>query len=472
MWAGYLAVGGLEVGNSARAIGYSRTSDCPTYWLKETSSCDSLGEALGHPVYDYVDIQNAPWYDPDIPDQSSRFLGVYIAAMENVQDSTREAAVTQRLQDGGRIGRIRRATREIRVRAVLTAKGEDAMEFGMSWLDSVLSPGACGAHGSACGVTDMEFFSECPPTRGTKITDDLLPDSDLYPEDDLFPAESVEVPLTDEEYAEVIDSYRRFFHNVACTSGPFTVEEFKSSDDVHVGRVVEFAITCENPWMYGVSTQVDVPPLVPSIVQDIAFNLLTRPSAELPGNGLTVSTNYCPNPSVETNATGYAYVMDPVSSPDPTSIVTVGRSNELAAVGSWAYRAHLDANGYANGWGGTWSFDVTTPLATPPTTSGTRISFSTWAAMILQAGDGNLLTMEAYGVFTGAGIEVPLTPVGGATDFNGTVFSASHILIPPGATGARVRVRFGLNWLSNDPGPGFVATVASAFVDAVAVTRP
>lgn len=472
MWAGYLAVGGLEVGNSARAIGYTRTSDCPTYWLKDTSSCDTLNEALGHPEYDYADIQNAPWYDPDIPDQSSRFLGVYISSMENVQDSTREASVTQRLQDGGRIGRIRRATREIRVRAFLTAKGEDAMEVGMSWLDSVLSPGACGAHGTACGVTDMEFFSECPPTRGTVTVEGLYPDESLYPEDVLFPAVPGETPVSDEQYAEVIDSYRRFFHNVACTSGPFTVEEYRSSDDIHVGRVVEFSITCENPWMYGVTKSVDVPPLVPSVVQDIAFNLHPRPSAELSSGSFVVATNFCPNPSVEANDVGYAYAAVPPTSPDPASIVTVGRSNELASVGLWSYRAHIDANGYANGWGGTWVFDVTTPLSTPTTTAGTRISFSTWAAFIQAAGDGNITTMQAYGVFTGSGVEVPLSPISGVVDYNGTVFSASHILIPPGTTGARVRVRFGLNWFSNDPGPGFVATVASAFVDAVAVTRP
>ena len=638
MWPGYLAVGGLEVGNTPRALGYSQSGDCPTYWLKDTGECDTLADVLGSQSYDAADISSAPWFDPDIADTSSRFLGVYVVDMENTADSTRQAAITQRLPNGGRIGRIRRATRDIRVRAILTAKGTDALDVGASWLDSVLSPGACGAHGGACGVTDMEFFSACPPARrlveqytdwaetrrnlwmnprassvGTSFGSGETNGSMSYVSDfpgeittarrytatavsagsrifvvrglGDFPREGGDVTLTfrvrashpiadavvalrpsyttatgetqtpigtipagesqhsitmptfvagggsspsqamvilgtmaqvgatldvtgiiiergyggsyfdgdtldttteryawvsgannsesfmearteylspegDDTYLPLVDTYRRYFHDVACTSGPFTVGEYASSDGVHVGRLVEFTITAENPWMYGVTTPVDVPPTVPTVVQDIAYNLAPYPSAELAGPAVVAATNYATNPSVETNATGWAKTQ---AAAITAGEVVGGRvTGELAAVGVASYRSVFTAAG-SSGIPGTFSNEQEVALGAG---AGARYSINMWSAAVIMAGTPFLgdIIFRAYWR-SSAGGTILRTDELGTVPANGGAISVDSILPPVGATHVLVRATAQLaSWNAG--------TIVRLYSDALAVTNP
>lgn len=160
----FLAVGGNEVVNSARAYGYATTGDCPADWLADPD-CDTLAQAVGHSPYDRASIADAPWYDPDDADTSARFLGAYGVDLLNLSDSTRQADVTQRSGDGAIVSGYRHGSREVRVRTWLTAIGMDAMELGMTWLRNVLDPDACGQHGGSCGQADAAFFVDCPPGR-------------------------------------------------------------------------------------------------------------------------------------------------------------------------------------------------------------------------------------------------------------------------------------------------------------------
>lgn len=168
MYNGYLELGGNEVINSARAYGYSNTAECPIGWLR-CGPCDTLSDALGDGQYDISGITQAPWYDP-LDESTTRFYGVSALSMENLSDSTRSASVQQGITDGGVVGTVRHAVRQIQVRAVLTAKGEDALEAGLSWLDAALQPELCSSHGNSCGAADACFFVACPPERGT-VTD-------------------------------------------------------------------------------------------------------------------------------------------------------------------------------------------------------------------------------------------------------------------------------------------------------------
>ena len=164
MYEDYLALGGLEIANSARAFGYARTAGCGTGWLKR-EPCGWVDEALGDLEYTYGNISAAPWYDPTQQDLSTRFLGVYVVDAQGARDSTLTVQQTEGITDGGVIGSRRRGMKSVRVKAVLIGIGSDAIEYGRAWLDSVLSPDACGQHGVACGVADLEFFSACPPQR-------------------------------------------------------------------------------------------------------------------------------------------------------------------------------------------------------------------------------------------------------------------------------------------------------------------
>lgn len=169
MFHGYLAIGDNEIGNNARAAGYQRTSDCPILWIRKEGDCESLAEALFDAPYVYDSIDQAPWYDPDDPDTTSRFLGGYIVSISGLSDSTITVHSNEKLTAGSVVTGSRHASREVRVRMFLTARGMDAMEVGMTWLSNALTARDCGTHGAACGMADLQFFVSCPPERGSDL---------------------------------------------------------------------------------------------------------------------------------------------------------------------------------------------------------------------------------------------------------------------------------------------------------------
>lgn len=172
MYDGYLNFGGNEIGNNARTKGYATTADCPMFWYKG-DVCAGVWDALGETVpYTYSNITEAPWFDSANAEVSSRFYGVWLVDVKGIQDSTRRASLYEGVGDGGTLGPTRKAAKEVRVKAVLIADGEDALGYGMAWLSAVLDPGACGQHGSGCGTADLAFWGSCPPTHA-EVTNPL-----------------------------------------------------------------------------------------------------------------------------------------------------------------------------------------------------------------------------------------------------------------------------------------------------------
>ncbi|QUE25588.1 minor tail protein [Microbacterium phage SadLad] len=163
MYHGFLRLGGVDVVNTERARGYLLTSDCPSSLIQERP-CETLNDALLDDPYTFDNMALAPWFDQSLPDVSSRFFGVVGLGVDQMRDSTRQASVTEGIAPGGTIGRTRKAVKQTRVRATLLARGDDALEYGNAWLNSVFD-GACGMHGDGCGTMDMEFLADCPPAR-------------------------------------------------------------------------------------------------------------------------------------------------------------------------------------------------------------------------------------------------------------------------------------------------------------------
>jgi hypothetical protein len=832
----YLAVGGNEVVNSARAYGYAQTSDCPATWL-EDPECDTISDAEEHGIaYTYDEISKAPWYDPDDPDVTGRFLGLYGVEIAGLSDSTRQATVTQKSGDGAVTSGYRHGPREVRVRGWLTAKGGDALEAGMTWLRNVLEPNACGIHGGACGEADSAFFVDCPPRRrdhtyytdwglqtnlitnpsfetitpgsfsevrrnqftdpaatgltafsatagqstlsqvggvphwaietdqpvgirtigtpafvvgqsyrillraranrtltgnlrlgstngppiaitsewqwfettqsaatsavtntgivlttaGGHVAGDWVEidrvliaaggdvgdwfsgaspttDSDLdyvwvgtanasasvlrgvkvagqpasaqqcaavsstqwaasraasvrviptgsgtnstyfstlatlgletgktytalatarlvapqagalhararslslsagdvvaqapnaagvYPLritftidgttittattlslyngasagngdvwfDDFLIVEGVYTggyfdgdtpddpgtggleplyrygwtgaadaststyesrafyigPEPDETYYPHVDNWRRYLHSVRGISGPFAIREAKSKDGIHVGRLVEFTLLAEVPWVFGATRELDLPPTVPGVVQDIAYNLLPFPSMELTeGAGFTVATNYATNPSLETNSTQWAASVALNSGSAPDAYFTSGRvTGELAAAGVASMRARILGNGStsASGQARMQIYMTQDVAAIDP---DERPSFSIWAAAVSVGGATGAQIVSLRGqVELGDGGPNPILvldmgTVTAAADVAGHAFTAPSTSIPPGVTIARIYVTAVVNWSSN-------ATPASnsdirLYADAVAITVP
>jgi hypothetical protein len=168
MYEGYLEFGDVEIINSARSIGYTTTSACNVGWLVG-QPCDGVADVLEEQkAYVYDNISDAPWYDEQDA-ASHRFFGVHGVRYEGLPGSTRTATVQEGVLDGGVVGRVRHATRRVRVEAMLTAQGEDALESGLAWLDASLRPPRCSehhSHGEGCAPhSDVRVFTACPPSR-------------------------------------------------------------------------------------------------------------------------------------------------------------------------------------------------------------------------------------------------------------------------------------------------------------------
>jgi len=162
VFPGYFQLGGTELVNHARTAAYIRNQN-PGFPFKaqQADGDQKLINALEDRAYASPAVDDAPWYDPIIP-ASAGFYGMYVTAAEGFSDSTRGITVTQSVVDGGNNGAPRSATRSMRIAGVLLGCDELALEAGMSWLRSALSPAACGMHDGGCGGSDLCFYLALP----------------------------------------------------------------------------------------------------------------------------------------------------------------------------------------------------------------------------------------------------------------------------------------------------------------------
>ena len=170
MFTGFLKVGDVEIINDARAKGYAETAECPLSWHQ--CDCEGLADATGSGAFVHAGVHDAPWYDPRNP-ESKRFYGVTGLAFRDLASSTLQRDVVEGITNGGVAGQPRYAGKTVRVRAFLSADGEDALEYGMSWLKAAVASRRCNQHGISCGGTDLQFFNSCPPGRA--IVEDYSP---------------------------------------------------------------------------------------------------------------------------------------------------------------------------------------------------------------------------------------------------------------------------------------------------------
>lgn len=636
----FLAVGGNEVINSERSYGYTQSGDCAVDWLEDPEAA-TLAEAEGDSPYHRDNISDAPWYDPDDPDTSSRFLGAYGIDIMGLSDSTREASIVQKNGDGATVTGYRHGPREVRVTTWLTAEGRDALEVGNTWLRNVLEPNACGVHGGSCGTSDTAFFAGTPPERRevTRYTDwvTVATNRALNPIADTtwaavygtggagtvatIPGQNAastrrltvttvptsgspylnitsvaglnipvvageEVPISidtsssgplvqfsytwvgasgnissgtsgsyevstsptepsridfrtpaapagatsmtlrlqavrdallvvnswftgarlmiggspigyfdgnnvdddltqfawasavngsastmatrtsyvepedDATYLPYIDTYRRFLHSVRCISGPFTVMERESIDGKHVGRLVEFTLLAEVPYVFGLPKEIPITPIVPTVVQDIAYNLVPYPSAELAGPAVQVAVNYFRNPSLETNADNWTRVAG--TGVLDANLVASRVVGELSAVGPASYRTVMTAtNGGSNGYFGN-NQAAPTPI---PTAAGTRVSITAWSACVITAGSPVLGNISFFAFWTNASNAIIGNTGLGSVPSSGGAVTVKSIAPPAGTTGVIIEARCNLtSWVAGN--------AIRLYTDAVAVTVP
>ncbi len=370
--------------------------------ILERNVVTSASESL-EPAYTCDEIQRAPWYDPD-NEFSQGLAGFYLLRVSGITDSTATATVTQGIDDGGVIGASRHATRSVRVRSMIIGCGNASAEYGLAWLKSALSDTFCARHGDACGTSDLSFFIDCPPRLDQGDTD----------------------------YAATTARYRRYLHGVGMTSGPIIAEEYETTSGAYV-IVVEYILTAESPFVWGETLPISSTGDVLTAYDDIPFNLMRHPNAEV-GDGIpaVTATQYVFNGSVEYGATGWANSVSNI----PAGI-TAGASTDIAAVGPNSYRVRLLATGAVSGGVINAYYDVA--LGAMP--AGSKPSLSLWAAALTFGGTPTLdPTLTAEVEWRNGATVVGTTPLG-TIPLNGGNATATGLTIPATSTTARIRVR-------------------------------
>lgn len=159
-WDGWLSLAGNEIVNVERTRAYAEL--IPGAMRSCGCECENLHLALGHAPYSTPANDDAPWYDRDVPD-SQFFYGLLPLAVSGLDDSSRSVQHVELSGDGAAPIGKRRGSKEVRVRGLLVAATEAALDYGGRWLEMALD-GACGG---GCGPGDeLCFMAYCPDTSG------------------------------------------------------------------------------------------------------------------------------------------------------------------------------------------------------------------------------------------------------------------------------------------------------------------
>lgn len=156
MFEGYLAFAGNELVNNSRAATYAAALGITSVSCR---GCDGLHRALYDTAYTSPDMDDAPWFDPTVP-ESKNFAGLLGLEVVGLSKSVAARGLVPLTERGAALHPIRRPHREIQVRALMLAASRAALSYGTSWLASALRGGVCAP---GCSGDDLCFFTDCPP---------------------------------------------------------------------------------------------------------------------------------------------------------------------------------------------------------------------------------------------------------------------------------------------------------------------
>jgi hypothetical protein len=171
MYGGYLRFNNTEIANNQRVVAYLAGNPdlgipglrLPTTSVLPNCGCDTINlvcEPGAGPGGAYTTPRgdNAPWFDPDVPD-SEDFAGLFVTEVTGF-DSTVKRDFSDGAIDGGSLGPLRLAGRCITVTGWLRARTCCGAEYGLRWLqEALLGTGAC----DDCGYGDLYMIRCCPP---------------------------------------------------------------------------------------------------------------------------------------------------------------------------------------------------------------------------------------------------------------------------------------------------------------------
>jgi hypothetical protein len=229
VFRGWMSFGGSEVINNARTQAYT-SHMLAGLTVTDCDGCDNLHEALGDKPYTSPLVDQPEWFDASNPD-TWNFMGPLLLEAEGVEDGTTQADVTELTSDGGYISRPRKASREMRFRAVLIGLDDAAVQAGMVWLRKMLDGDWCRSDTQGCTGDHLCYFAACP-----QVCEDS-PNVDPDTGDVLVGIPTRLCPSGDmvDGIEQCVRPYERHLYRVSTTSGPTVLQEY----DVDCGAMWE-----------------------------------------------------------------------------------------------------------------------------------------------------------------------------------------------------------------------------------------
>lgn len=239
-WDAYFEFAGAEIVNAERFTAYATAARAS--WFSSNYKGTAISTLTGE-VYVNSVVDTPPWGEPDDP-ATYQFWGVYPLNVTGIEDSTRTAAVTENIGDGGYVAPVRHATKSVVFEVMLAGSEEAAVEAGMRWLKAALLETPCST--AECSGEDLCYFSSEP------CLDEGCGD-------------------TPDEREECVAEFRRTLKDVRIISGP-TITAKRTTSDGDVIWVVTFTAVAGNPAEFGAEILlvegfgVEADPWVPEIV--------------------------------------------------------------------------------------------------------------------------------------------------------------------------------------------------------------
>lgn len=192
--------------------------------------------------YQLPDLDDAPWYDPLVPD-SKDFAGLYV--LETVLSPAVDRRMVQNVGHGATLTRARYQGRTLYVRGLLAGRTCCAVDYGMKWLTQALLGDGC----SGCSGCDLTFLT-CTPSTLDESECLMVLEDDGTRVPYFRPDESSEM-------SRGLDYVRRMY-GAGLLNGPEVLGRRGGGCGCGCSAVteVEFTIGLGTPWMYGLEEAV------------------------------------------------------------------------------------------------------------------------------------------------------------------------------------------------------------------------
>jgi hypothetical protein len=161
MYAGYVKFGDTVIIDNHMTQSYANVLGIP--WLKGCTNCAGLEPRDRKFVTPLKDTVKPPWWGSGSRDAMS-FLGLYGLSLAGADNSTREVDAIEGIADGGHTGARRFKMRTLTIKAVAVAESDCALGYGLEWLHSLDTDGACNEY-------SVGLYECCPCVCGPGCED-------------------------------------------------------------------------------------------------------------------------------------------------------------------------------------------------------------------------------------------------------------------------------------------------------------